>query len=160
MNRAQEIAAELERAIGDIRVELAAIPDERWAGAVTGPEGWRVGHAAHHIGEGYLQSFDWIERSVREGQPVQLDPTVDIPAVNEANARCLREHGGEERADTMAFLDESAQKLIHKVGELSDAQLDGPMMIVFGEARTGSQVALPMALRHATNHLQSIRDAQ
>lgn len=160
MNRAQEIAAELERAIGEIRNEIAAIPDDRWAGAVTGPEGWRVGHAAHHIGEGYLQSLNWIEQSVRENRPVQLDPAVAIPAVNEANARCLQEHGGEERADTMAFLDASAQKLIRRVGELSDAQLDGPMMIVMGEARTGNQVALPMALRHATNHLQNIRDAQ
>lgn len=70
MNRAQEIAAELERAIGEIRNEIAAIPDDRWAGAVTGPEGWRVGHAAHHIGEGYLQSLNWIEQSVRENRPL------------------------------------------------------------------------------------------
>lgn len=160
MNRAQEIAAELERAIGEIRAEIVAIPDDRWTSAVTGPEGWRVGHAAHHIGEGYLQSLRWIDQCVRESRPVQLDPAVAIPAVNEENARCLQEHGGEDRTETMAFLDSSAQKLIRRVSELTDAQLDGPMMLVMGEARTGNQVALPMALRHATNHLQNIRDAQ
>ncbi len=160
MNRAQELAAELERALGDIHAELEAIPDQRWYNAVTGPEGWRVGHTAHHIGEGYLVSLKWIDQSIAQGRPVTLDPQVDIPAQNEANARCLQEHGNEQRATTMAFLRGSARKLIDRVAQLTDEQLDAPMMIVMGEERTGGQLALPMALRHANNHLQSIREAQ
>jgi hypothetical protein len=33
------------------------------------------------------------------------------------------------------------------------------MMIVLGDARPGRQVALPMALRHANTHMDSIRGA-
>jgi hypothetical protein len=159
MTRAEELAAELERATGDIHAELGEIPDERWHKAITGPEGWPVGHAAHHIGEGYLLSLSWIERATADGQPVVLDPTVDIPAINATNARCLEEHGNEPRPVTMDFLRASARTLIDRVARLTDEQLDEPMMIVMGEERTGSLVALPMALRHANNHLQSIRDA-
>lgn len=160
MTRAEELAAELKRATGEIRTELERIPDDRWMNAITGPEGWRVGHAAHHIAEGYLQSLAWIDQAVRQGAPVELDAAVAIPAVNESNALCLREHGGETRAETLALLDDSARKLVERVEALTDEQLDGPMMVVRGEPRPGSQVALPLALRHATIHLQNIREAQ
>jgi hypothetical protein len=54
---------------------------------------------------------------------------------------------------------DSARRLVERVRALDDSQLDSPMMVVMGEARLGSQVALPMALRHAQNHLESIRGA-
>jgi hypothetical protein len=159
MTRAEELAAELERATGDIHAELETIPDERWQKAITGPEGWPVGHAAHHIGEGYLLNLSWIDRATADGRPVVLDPAVDIPAMNVTNARCLEEHGNQPRPVTMDFLRASARTLIDRVAQLTDEQLDGPMMVIMGEDRTGSLVALPLPLRHANNHLQSIRDA-
>jgi hypothetical protein len=159
MNRAQELAAELQRTVDDIHTELDDIPDDSWSQAVTTSEGWPVGHVAHHIGEGYLQSLHWIERATTAGKPVVLNPEVDIPAINRDNARCLEEHGHEERQATMAFVRDSAHQLIERVAALSDEQLDGPMMVILGEERSGSLVALPMALRHANNHLKSIREA-
>ena len=161
MTRADDLAAELQAAIDAIHAELDAIPDDRWTTAVTGPEGWPVGHTAHHIGEGYLQSLRWIEQALVDGKPLVLDPAVGVPAINAANARCLEEHGNEARAQTMAFMRANATRLVSRVRTLSDAQLDGPMMQLKGEpqARPGSMVAVPMALRHANNHLESIRGA-
>ncbi|HEY3063493.1 MAG TPA: maleylpyruvate isomerase N-terminal domain-containing protein [Chloroflexota bacterium] len=159
MTRAEELAHELETAIEAIDTELQEIPSERWISAVSGPEGWPVGHVAHHIGEGYLQSLDWISRALSDGKPVELVPEVDIPKINEANARCLEEHSDAPRAQTMTFMRSSARRLVEQVRALTDEQLDNPMMIVMGEPRPGSQVALPMALRHANTHMQSIRGA-
>ena len=159
MTRAEELAHELETAIDAIDTELREISDERWTSAVSGPEGWPVGHVAHHIGEGYLQSLDWITRALNDGKPVELVPAVDIPAINESNARCLQQHSGEPREQTMAFMRDSAQRLVEQVRALTDEQLDSPMMIVMGEPRPGRQVALPMALRHANTHMASIRGA-
>ena len=159
MTRSEELAGELQAAIDAIHTELAAIADDRWTNAITGPEGWPVGHTAHHIGEGYLQSLRWIDQALGEARPVVLDPAVGLPAINLANARCLEEHGHQARAETMRFMSANAQRLIDRVRTLTDAQLDEPMMILMGQARPGSMVAVPMALRHANNHMDSIRGA-
>jgi hypothetical protein len=159
MTRADDLAVELQTALEAIHAELETLSDDRWYRAVTGPEAWRVGHTAHHIGEGYLLSVRWIDQAVETGQPVVLDPAVDIPAINASNARCLEEHGDESRADTMSFMHATATQLVDRVRRLSDEQLDQPMMVVRGNTRDGSAVALPLSLRHATIHMDSIRGA-
>lgn len=158
MTEAEELAAELERAIAAINQELAAISDERWSSTITEAEGWTVGHTAHHIAEGYGQSLAWISAAATSGQPVVVDAG-SIGRVHAANARCLEDHGVESQAETLALLHERAGRLVERVRTLSDAQLNAPMMIVMGEARQGRMVVLPMALRHANMHLTSIRTA-
>jgi hypothetical protein len=153
------LADELQAATDSIDQELQALSDERWNNGVSKPEGWPVGHVAHHIAEGYGQSLRWIERAVSEGKPVELNPAVDIPAINVANAHCLEAHGAEPRAETMAFLRTNAARLVERVRSLTAEQLDAPMMIVMGDVRLGRQVAVPMALRHANTHMDSIRGA-
>jgi hypothetical protein len=74
---------------------------------------------AHHIAEGYLQSLGWIERAVTEGKPVELNPAVDIPAINAANAQCVETHSAEPRGETMAFLRTNAWRLVDRVRTLS-----------------------------------------
>lgn len=157
MTEAEQLASELQAAIDGINEELAQISEERWSSTITAAEGWSVGHTAHHIGEGYQQSLSWIEQAGRTGQPVVLDPAVDIPRINVANARCLNEHGAESRAETLTLLRDAGRRLVDRVRSLTDEQVEAPMMIVRGEPRPGRLVALPMALRHANVHLESIR---
>jgi hypothetical protein len=159
MTQAEELAAELGRAIAQVNQELSTISDDQWSGAVTAAEGWTVGHTAHHIGEGYGQSLAWIEEAAQSGQPVVLDAEVGLPRIHAANARCLEQHGAESRAETLAMLDERGHRLVERVRALTDAQLEAPMMIVMGEERPGRLVALTGALRHANSHLANIRSA-
>lgn len=159
MSEAEQIAAELQQALDAIQHELERIPSEQWTSAVTSAEGWTVGHTAHHIAEGYGQSRAWIQECVSTAQPVVLDPAVGIPRINEANARCLAEHNDEGREATLAFLSKSGRDLVATVRSLTCPQLEGPMMIVMDQPRPGRTVVLPMALRHANTHLESIRAA-
>ncbi len=157
--RGEQLASELEAAVEDIARELEAIPDELWSQARTTSEHWTVGQTAHHIAEGFLLSDDWIQRSVESGAPVTLDPAVDLPARDALNARCLVEHASETRTDTLRLLRANARRLGDTVRSLGDEQLDSPMLRFGDRERTGSQVAVPLALRHAHQHLESIRGA-
>jgi Mycothiol maleylpyruvate isomerase N-terminal domain len=159
MSEAEQLADELKAELGRVNDELAAIPESRWSTSVTQAEGWTVGHTAHHIAEGYALNRSWVERASSGGRPVVLDPAVDIPAVNEANARCLKEHGNEPRADTLHILRENAHQLVDTVRSLRDDQLEAPMMVIAGANRTGREVALGLSLFHANRHLESIRSA-
>ena len=159
MAESEQVAQQLQSELTRVNDELAAIAEPRWSESITQSEGWTVGHTAHHIAEGYDLNRRWIERASSAGQPVVLDPAVDVPAINDANARCLEEHGAEARADTLRLLNENAQLLVQRVRTLSDAQLQSPMMIVAGNQRSGREVAFDLALMHANRHLESIRAA-
>ncbi|MBV9544183.1 MAG: DinB family protein [Chloroflexi bacterium] len=159
MAEAEQLAEQLEAELARVNDELAAIAEPRWSNSVTQSEGWSVGHTAHHIAEGYALNRTWIEKATSQGHPVVLDPAIDIPAQNEANARCLAEHGDEPREQTLRLLQANAQQLVATVRALSEDRLEAPMMVVAGSTRTGRELALGMPLFHANRHLESIRAA-
>jgi hypothetical protein len=76
MTNAEELAGELEAATDTIHTEVAAIADDCWSNAITGPLGWLIGHTAHHIDEGYLQSPSRIEQAVVDARLIVLDPAL------------------------------------------------------------------------------------
>jgi DinB superfamily len=158
MTQTDTLTAELRAGLDAINQEIAEIPEARWSTVKTSSEDWSVGHAAHHIAEGYLVSLGWIITATTTGHQVTLDPPVSLPAMNGTNARCLERHGGESRDETLQRLRGNAEQLLEYAELLSDEQLEAPMMTVMGEPRKGRDM-VSLSLRHANGHLANIRAA-
>jgi len=162
MSRAEDLAADLERAYSAFADYSGGLSAEQWRQtAVNHPqvaagedERRPVGVVAHHLGE-TLPMF--AERVLALARGDQLNPMAPAE-VDAANDRHAAVNPAPDQAATAAMIRDNVSRAAELIRELSDEQLDRP-----GEGPLGAWTAERMIRRvvigHVDWHEGSIRAA-
>jgi DinB superfamily len=162
MSRAEDLAADLERAYSAFADYSAGLSAEQWRQtAVNHPqvaagedERRPVGVVAHHLGE-TLPMF--TERALALARGNQLNPMAPAE-VDAANDRHAAVNPAPDQPETVAMIRDNVSRAADLIRELSDEQLDRP-----GEgplsAWTAERMVRRVVIGHVDWHEGSIRAA-
>ena len=153
-SRAEALADQFEKALGELIQTVEACPDDQW-GKVCGDEGWTVAATARHVG------FQWeLERKILDGAagitPVYQCTWDDVNTLNEKHAQ---EHSNASKAAVAALLRSGGPEMGAYVRGLSDEQLDNaPPFPLADGAKVPTQALIEggVLIDHITAHLKSI----
>jgi uncharacterized damage-inducible protein DinB len=154
--RAEALAAELERVNAALEREIERCSDEDWRRTCAG-EGWSVGVAAHHVAVAH-ESILGLVQAVAHGQPV---PPITAEMLDGYNAQHAVEHANCTRDEVLDLHRRGARAAADAVRGLSDEQLDraAPVALLGGAPASAQQLIESGLIGHPKDHLASIRAA-
>jgi len=153
--RADALAAEVERITGDLLETLRGCDDVQWR-QVTASEQWPVGVVAHHVAE-VAAFFTGLVAGVVSGKGRGVILSDD--EIEQNNARHAAEHAGVGKREVIALLDQRGPALARQIRQLHDGQLGKIAGVFGGRPLTVGQVLELGVVGHFTEHLASIRAA-
>ncbi len=153
--RAEALAAQFERLIGELMAEIEQSSDKQWR-LNCKDEGWSVAVTAHHIAAGTSRIAGGV-RIIASGQPFPLFTGEQVDKLNEQHTR---QHGDCTRKETLELLRRDVPSAVSLVRGLSDEQLSRSAT-VFATAPplTSEQFIQRILIGHAVGHLESMRAA-
>lgn len=146
-----EAAAELRRAITEVRSLLGRVEDDSWA-MVCSAEGWTVGLVFCHVSIGLRRQGGWAERALRGRSPHSFD-WERTHSLNKLVARRVQP----DRSAVVASLDRGERRWERVFALARDGDLDRPAFRMGDSERGIGWVASRLAPRHIDEHLRSIR---
>lgn len=171
--RAEELAAQYDRAVEDLLATVGDLPDEVWT-SICPDLGWTVAAATRHIGAFMADDLRWLEEAAR-GEKTAAESVAEL---HRDNAESALAHAHADHGDTLAMVEFAHQHGRTMLAALTDEQLAHviPMSMFFpGDVstdpwvtgiieETGESARLDgliehILIGHVEQHLESIKAA-
>jgi hypothetical protein len=154
-NRAEALAARLEKGAAALETFAEGLSDNEWRTAVR--DGRPVGVCVHHVASVYPIEIQ-LAQTIASGKAV-----TDVPweAVAEMNAKHAADFANVSKADAIDLLRRNSKDAATAIRSFTDEQLDtaAPFSLSFGAPVTAQFVVEDHAVRHNWHHLARIRSA-
>ena len=155
--RAENLAADFEKATAEFAKEIESMPDDKWQKAL-GPEGWTVAATAQHVAGQFPLEGEYIFAAA-EGKPM---PTYSWDDINHKNDARAAQNTDATKAEVLDLLRTDAAKMADYVRNLSDEQLDRQVPLALADnamVTTQQLIEGGVLIDHVRGHLESIRSA-
>ena len=151
--RVQALAAEFERANGELIAAVDGFSEAQWRTWCEG-EGWSVAVTAHHVAVGYAAIAEMLRLAAR-GEARRLS----FEQLHERNARHAEDYADVGRAETVDLLRRNGAEALAVVRGLDDARLHLVPGNEGGQGRSPAELIERVLIGHLRGHFASIRTA-
>ena len=152
--KADALATRFEQTCRDFASTIQGISDLAW-NSTTSEEGWTVAAVAHHAA-GSSGPISMMAQAAGTGAPM---PPLTMDALHQINADHAKQYAHVSRDETLALLRETTGDAAAIVRSLSDEQLNGKAVMLFGAEMTAEQIIENVLIGHLIRHRASIMAA-